>query len=77
MRRKTAHFYYDPPAFLGAETLLPFLADEIFLFTIKDEPFACAPPPLLLVTIPDVAVFFGAFAFDLFEFDFAIIINLE
>jgi hypothetical protein len=68
--------FYEPPAFLGAETLLPFLADEIFLFTIKDEPFACEPPPLLFVTIPEAAAFFGGFVFDLLEFDFAIVINL-
>jgi hypothetical protein len=68
--------FYEPPAFLGAETLLPFLADEIFLFTIKEEPFACEPPLPLFVTIPVAAAFFGGFAFDLFEFDFAIVINL-
>jgi len=26
-----ALLFYEPPAFLGAETLLPFLAEEIFL----------------------------------------------
>lgn len=75
-RRRGLFFFYDPPAFLGAETLFPFLAEEMFLFTIKAEPFACAPPPVLLLTNPDEAAFFGAFAFDLFELDFDIIINL-
>jgi len=55
---------------------LPFLADEILLFTIKEEPFACVPVPELLVTIPELAAFFGGLAFDLFEFYFAIIICL-
>ena len=69
LRQPLLILFYDPPAFRGAETLFPFLADEIFLFTIKDEPFACIPPPLLLLTNPDVAAFFGVFVFALFEFD--------
>ena len=68
--------FYEPPAFLGDETLLPFLADEILLFTIKEEPLACVPALELLVTIPELAAFFGAFAFDLLELDFAIVITV-
>lgn len=31
---------YEPPAFRGAETLLPFFAEDILLLTMNEDPFA-------------------------------------